>query len=135
MKKLLITFLFGVLVGGGGVWYWLEGRRPDSMEHLKEDLNQVASKAGLVVREKTRQAGEVLSDAAANARTTGAIKTKLIGEPGLSALSINVDTTDGLVTLTGTVTSQEQVDKAVKIALDTDGVHKVISTLQIKPAK
>jgi osmotically-inducible protein OsmY len=135
MKKFLVTLLFGVLIGGGGVWYWLEGRKPDAMTHLKEDLNQVADKAGVVVREKARKAGELLGDAATNARTTGVIKAKLIAEPGLSAMSINVDTTDGLVTLSGTVASQEQVDKAVKVALETDGVHKVVSTLQIKPGK
>jgi len=62
---------------------------------------------------------------------TLAIKTKLVAEPGLSALAINVDTTDGLVTLSGKVDSYEQIAKAVKLALDTEGVHKVISTLQV----
>jgi osmotically-inducible protein OsmY len=135
MKKFLIIFLLGALVGGGGVWYMLEGLKPEAMSHFKEDLNQAADRAGVIIREKARKTGEALSDAASNARITGMIKAKLFGEPGLSAMSITVDTTDGFVTLCGTVSSQEQVDKAVKIALDTEGVHKVVSTLQIKPAK
>ena len=84
---------------------------------------------------KAKQAGAVIMDATANARTTLAIKTKLLAEPGVSALNINVDTTDGLVTLSGTVSGYEEVAKAVRIALETEGVHKVVSTLQVKPPK
>jgi osmotically-inducible protein OsmY len=39
------------------------------------------------------------------------------------------------VTLSGRVESHDQVAKAVKLALETDGVHKVISTLQVNPGK
>ena len=63
---------------------------------------------------------------------TATIKTKLVGEYRCSAAHINVDTTDGLVTLSGTATSAEEIAKAVRVALDTDGVHKVVSTLQVK---
>ncbi len=85
-----------------------------------------------MIREKAREAGNAISDATANARITAAIKAKLFAEPGVSALSINVDTNDGLVTLSGTVSSHEQIAKAIKIAMETDGVTKVISTLQVK---
>jgi hyperosmotically inducible protein len=84
------------------------------------------------VREKAKRAGAAVADAATNARITATIKTKLLTEPGLSGLSINVDTTDGFVTLSGTVSSPEQVARAVKIALETEGVYKVASTLQVK---
>ncbi|MCI0745628.1 MAG: BON domain-containing protein, partial [Verrucomicrobia subdivision 3 bacterium] len=67
--------------------------------------------------------------------TTAVIKGKLLKEPGLSSLSINVDTTDGLVTLSGTVPSHEEVAKAVRLAMETEGVTKVVSTLQVKPGK
>ena len=40
--------------------------------------------------------------------------------------------TDGVVTLTGTGSSPENIRKAIQITMDTDGVHKVISTLQVK---
>lgn len=100
-------------------------------DQIKEEL----ARTSMVVREKAKQAGSAIADATANARTTGAIKAKLIAEPGLSAFNINVDTTDGLVTLTGTVNSPDDVARAVRLALDTEGVYKVISTLQVKAAK
>jgi osmotically-inducible protein OsmY len=100
-----------------------------------EDIQQELARSGMVVREKASQAGSALSDAAANTRTTAAIKAKLLTEPGLSALSINVDTTGGLVTLSGSVSSHDEIARAVRVALETDGVHKVVSTLQVKPSK
>jgi hyperosmotically inducible protein len=90
----------------------------------------------MIVREKAKSAGQSIAGATANARITASIKTKLISEPGLSAFAINVDTTDGLVSLSGKVDSYDHVARAVKLALETEGVHKVISTLQVMaPAK
>jgi osmotically-inducible protein OsmY len=100
------------------------------VDRLKEEL----ARTGRVIREKSRRAGEAIADVTANARISTAIKAKLVEDPGLRALTINVDTTDGVVTLSGTVSSHDEIARAVALALETDGVHKVISTLQVKPA-
>lgn len=97
-------------------------------ERLKEEL----ARTGKIVREKTAKAGEAIADAAANARTTAIIKSKLVRESQLASLAIDVDTTDGLVTLSGTVSTPEEIATAVRLALETEGVHKVVSTLQLK---
>ena len=46
-----------------------------------------------------------------------------------------MDTNDGVVTLSGTVSSHEDIAQAMKLAIDTEGVHKVVSSLQVKQAK
>ena len=89
----------------------------------------------MVVRDKARKAGSAFVDATADARITAAIKSKLAAESALSVFSIHVETTDGLVTLSGTVNSHDQIGRAVQLALDTDGVVKVVSTLQVKVSK
>lgn len=128
MKKLLFGFLLGLVVGAGGYWYYSEGRNRD----FKQDLSRSTEAMG----EKAKKAGEAMADAATNARITAAVKARLSTELRLSALAdISVDTTDGLVTLSGSVSSQEEIHKAAKIAAETDGVRKVISTLQVKPPK
>ena len=155
MKRFLIAFILGVASGVWGYHYFLGNENPERIHALghsvvtnaermggaiqekvgeirTDDIKKEIEQGGIVVREKMRQAGGALSDATANARTTGAIKTKFFTEPGISALSINVDSSDGVVTLSGMVTSPEQVAKAIKLALETDGVQKVISTLQVK---
>jgi osmotically-inducible protein OsmY len=154
MRTFIVALLIGILIGAGGYWYFNTqrpggdlatarekvangaGRIRDKIGEIKtEDIKEELSRTGMIVREKAKKAGQAIADATANARITAAIKSKLIAEPGISALSINVDTTDGLVTLSGTAGSEEEIAKAVRIALETEGVHKVISTLQVKPAK
>jgi hypothetical protein len=96
---------------------------------IKDDL----ARTGQVVRRRAREAGQAIADATADARTTAAIKGKLVGSRDLSALSISVNTTGGVVTLSGFVNSTEDISKAMLLALETDGVREVISTLQVRP--
>ena len=98
-------------------------------EDIKEDL----ARSGQVVRRQARDAGKAIADATADARTTAAIKTKFLGDRNLSALSISVNTTAGIVTLSGTAPSAEAISRAMLLAMETDGVREVISTLQVKP--
>jgi hyperosmotically inducible protein len=97
-------------------------------EQVKEDLERT----GKVIRRKAREAGQAISDATADARITAAIKAKLLGSKELSALSISVNTTDGVVTLSGSVNSTEEISKAVLLAMDSEGVREVVSTLQVR---
>ena len=154
MKRMLVCFLLGAAAGAGGYWYFQQdtgkahlaqartqvvsgaekvtGTIKDTIGEINvNDIKEELARTSMVVREKAKDAGQTIAGATANARTTLAIKSKLLAEPGLSALAINVDTTDGLVTLSGKVESHEQIAKAVKLAMETEGVHKVVSTLQV----
>jgi hyperosmotically inducible protein len=64
---------------------------------------------------------------------TTKIKTKLAAEHLGSAKHIKVDTDrDGIVWLSGTANSKEEVNKAVEIARNTEGVKSVKSDLKVK---
>ena len=64
---------------------------------------------------------------------TTKIKAKLAKEKMGSLVHISVDTDkDGIVWLSGTAKTQEQIDKAVSIAHDTEGVKSVESQIKIK---
>ncbi len=149
--KTLVAFLLGGLIAGGLV-YWVvnparERVSPQSHQGAAQVENGVNSgswdgetkreleRTGEVLREKAERAGDAISSATANVKLTAAVKGNLVKESGLSALAIDVDSTDGVVTLSGAVESQEQIALAVKRASETDGVRKVISTLQVKPAR
>jgi osmotically-inducible protein OsmY len=102
--------------------------------HLRpEDIKDELARTVPIVRRAASDAGHAIADATADARVTGAIKTKLVASRDLSALNISVNTTAGVVTLSGFVTSPEDVSKAILLAMETDDVSKVISTLQVKP--
>jgi gas vesicle protein len=96
------------------------------------DFKDELARTGQVIRRKAQEAGHAIADATADARITAAIKTKLLASHELSVLSISVNTTYGIVTLSGTVPNLEAISKAVLLALETDGVTEVISTLQVK---
>jgi hyperosmotically inducible periplasmic protein len=64
---------------------------------------------------------------------TAKIKTELAGEKMSSLVHISVDTDKkGMVTLSGSATSQNAVDKAVSIARAVHGVTNVQSNIEIK---
>ena len=68
-----------------------------------------------------------------DAAITAKIKTGLAGEQLSSITNIHVDTAaDGAVTLSGTATSQEEIDKAVALARQTEGVTSVKNDIKIK---
>ena len=60
------------------------------------------------------------------------IKAKLISEPEVRSLNIDVDVYLGVVTLTGIVGSQYEKDRAIALSRGTDGTVKVIDNLKLR---
>lgn len=60
------------------------------------------------------------------------IKAKLIAEPEVRSLNIDVDVYLGVVTLTGVVSSKYQRDRALEISRSTDGSVKVIDNIKVR---
>jgi hyperosmotically inducible protein len=74
-----------------------------------------------------RSTGRAIEDAA----TTARVKTALLGDSEVGGLQINVDTFQGVVTLSGAVGTETDVTRAVAVAKGTPGVKDVRSTLEI----
>jgi hyperosmotically inducible protein len=60
------------------------------------------------------------------------IKARLIAEPEVRSLNIDIDVYLGVATLTGVVSSRYQRDRAIEISRSTDGVIKVIDNLKVR---
>ena len=75
-------------------------------------------------------AGRV-GDVASDAMITSSLKTKFLADPDVAALKIDVDTTNGVVTLTGNVKTAAERDEALRIARETDGVKSVVDRLKV----
>jgi osmotically-inducible protein OsmY len=73
------------------------------------------------------------SRTATDATITTAVKNKLATDPTTSATRINVDTSDGVVTLSGAVPTTAEKSEAERIARNTQGVRQVINNLSVKP--
>ncbi|HDQ41289.1 MAG TPA: BON domain-containing protein [Desulfonatronum sp.] len=106
--------------------------RLDALDLRPEDIQKELAEQGRIVRRKARDIGEDAADVARDAQTTAEIKAKLVADPELSALNISVSTTAGLVTLSGTAASLELIGSAMALALGTEGVREVVSTIQVE---
>jgi hyperosmotically inducible protein len=74
-----------------------------------------------------RSAGRAIDDAGITAK----VKAALLAEKGVNGTSIDVDTSQGAVTLSGRVPDQSQVDRAVEVARNIEGVKAVNNNLSV----
>lgn len=98
-----------------------------SMEKAGDKIDATSDKLG----KESDKAGEALEDAA----ITTKIKAAILAEPGLRVLQINVDTVNGASTLSGTVDSKSDSDRAKEIAGSISGVKRVDNQLVLKSPK
>ena len=75
--------------------------------------------------------GRTLGEHIDDATITAAVKSRLLDDPQVKGLKIDVDTREGVVFLTGTVRSQEEGDRAVEIARTTEHVREVKPNLAV----
>lgn len=64
---------------------------------------------------------------------TATLKSRLLADPVVSGLKIDVDTHDGTVTLTGQVRSHAEREQVLRMARETEGVKSVEDKLSIVP--
>ncbi len=82
--------------------------------------------AGYYVANEERGVGQILDDTS----ITAAINARYLKESDVSAININVNTHNGVVTLYGSVPSRAVEDKAIQLA-KVKGVKRIISKITI----
>ena len=93
-----------------------------------QKARETGAKVGEAVATGAAQAQQVLNEGSLTAK----IKSKMALDDTVKALTIDVDTTGSEVTLSGTVNSAAERDKAVQLARDTAGVTRVHDKLVIR---
>jgi len=90
-------------------------------------------------RERAAELGEKAAGAAAKvqegvseAGITAKIKAKMALDDSVKSRSINVTTDGAVVTLSGTVESVKEHDRAIALARETDGVSQVVDHLRVQ---
>ncbi len=87
-----------------------------------------AAAGGYYLGKDDRSADRIATDAA----ITADVKARLIAEPGIRSLSINVDTYNGNVSLKGDVHTAGQRSTAASLANKVRGVKSVRNELTVK---
>jgi len=75
--------------------------------------------------------GEYIDDSALTVK----VKSALLAEKNLKSLPISVESTEGVVTLSGKVVSSAQVEQAVDVTKHVKGVRDVHNALTLKTDK
>jgi hyperosmotically inducible protein len=91
-----------------------------------------AREAGAEIGERAAVATSRVEEGLSEAGLTSKIKAKMALDDRVKALAINVTTRGTTVTLSGTVGSTFERDRALALARETDGVTEVIDDLHLR---
>ena len=75
--------------------------------------------------EAAQSVGATAEALAEDGTVTAAVKAKLLAEPAVSGMRIDVDTRESVVTLSGQVANAAAKQRAVELARGTEGVTRV----------
>ena len=93
-----------------------------------DSAREVGAEVGEKVAEGANQAQRIADNGAITAR----IKSKMALDEIVEAADIDVDTSNGVVTLTGSVASAAERQRALQLARETQGVSSVIDRLDVR---
>lgn len=119
----------------------------ETAEKTGEKLEETAKKTGDKIEDAAEKAGDKIGEladktedkvdnlnvgeAVDDASTTAKVKLALAEDDQVAAYRIDVDTNNGVVTLSGTVKSKAEANRAVQLAESVKGVKKVNSDLKV----
>jgi osmotically-inducible protein OsmY len=88
----------------------------------------LATTLGCASTYKQASTGEYIDDSV----ITGKVKAAVFDDPALKSAEINVETFKGIVQMSGFVSSQADINKAVTLARGVKGVTEVKNDMQVK---
>ena len=128
---LIIVAVIGVLAynywSGNGLTLRPSGSTGVDAEAARDQGKAIIDKTAATVG----KAATKLEEAADAGSLTLKIKSKMALDDMVKARTINVDTTGSVVTLTGTVESNQERERAVRLARETVGVTDVVDKLRV----
>ena len=122
------AFFLGYRIADGGDDIDVVAAEPGAPRVDTAKAREAGAKVGETVAVGAAQAQDALSDGAVTAK----IKSKMALDDTVKALSIDVDTDNGVVTLSGSVNSPAEKAKAVQLAKETAGVTSVVDRLVVR---
>lgn len=139
MRMIRTLLLWAVVVVGCVLAYnywsgngWTLRPPTDSSGVNVESARQRTTDIVTTASEKGREAATRLEGALSEAALTAKIKSKMALDDSVKARAIGVGTLGSIVTLTGSVGSAAERDRAVRLARETDGVTEVVDHLEVR---
>ncbi|PLR41132.1 molecular chaperone OsmY [Chimaeribacter californicus] len=118
--SMMAVVLSSALVGGNAL-----------AETMTSKADNAADTAGAKIDSSVNKVSNYMGDSAVTAK----VKSALVDDEAIKSTDISVDTTHGVVTLSGFVASQAEADQAVAAAKKVEGVKSVSDKLHVRDAK
>jgi len=118
--SMMAVVLSSALVGGNAL-----------AETMTSKTENAADTAGAKIDSSVNKVSNYMGDSAVTAK----VKSALVDNDAIKSTDISVDTTHGVVTLSGFVASQAEADQAVAAAKKVEGVKSVSDKLHVRDAK
>jgi hyperosmotically inducible protein len=138
LTRLLLTLVLLAAVGFLVLVFWSGSfarpafRTPGSAGTSGTIDTERARERGAAIGEKAATAATKVEAVASAAALTTKIKAKMALDDSVRARAIDVSTQGTTVTLTGTVRSAGERERAVALARETAGVTRVIDRLEVR---
>jgi osmotically-inducible protein OsmY len=137
--KLVLIVVVLVAIGAFALGYWSfdRVRGPAAVDSPPVGTSghvdvQKARETGAKIGEKTAVAADRAKDVFEDGALTAKIKSKMALDDTVKARRIDVTTNDGVVTVSGDVSSAAERDRALQLARETAGVKSVRDQLRVR---
>jgi hyperosmotically inducible periplasmic protein len=134
IRRLVMVAILGV--GGTAAYnHWSDSGwawRPTAANLDAETAKRQAARVAHHAAAKASDAADKLGDTLTESSLTAKIKSKMALDDYVKARAIDVDTSGSVVTLSGTVASRAERDRATRLARETAGVTQVVDRLHVQ---
>ena len=134
--KLLLLLVIVAAAAAFFLGYRLGGDPVETPVSAREESPGIdtakARQTGAAIGERVATGAAAAEQALSDGSLTAKIKSKMALDDSVKALSIDIDTKDTVVTLSGSVSSEAERAKAVQLARETSGVTTVNDRLVVK---
>ena len=108
---------------------------PTERQQARQETSQAAQSAGQTAgnaADRVGKAAESAVEKADDAAVTAKVKSALLADDQVKGLQINVDTSNGTVTLSGTAKSANEKQRAEQVATAVEGVRGVQNRISVQ---
>jgi osmotically-inducible protein OsmY len=133
LLKLILLTVVVVVVGAFLLGYDLRDFRGiDEPGAIGTSGSERAREVGAEIGARTAQAADATRRAVEDGTLTTKIKAKMALDDTVKAFDLDVDTRNGVVTVSGTVRTEAEKQRALALAKETEGVTQVVDRIQLQ---
>lgn len=124
MKSIQQRSILATVLSGAAVLAFA-GCSPGERQQVSDDASRAAQTARNDASRAVTNTGKAVDDASVTAK----VKSTLLADNQVSGMKIDVDTSNGVVTLNGSVSTAAERARAEQLARDIEGVRSVKNNL------